>query len=486
MNSHDLLSNKSFRDLFRFLISSSFFRNRAVKIISDKSYEALVNENKDNRPRRVQEEKHRHLMALLNGFEKAIARGIISRHVQNRLFEVFVENMILDRADKEAPAHAMGFEPPEFLLISPTRKCNLRCTGCYSDSGTGNASLDSATFDRILTEKRRLWGAYFTTISGGEPFLWNDAGKGLLDMVEKHSSNLFMVYTNGTLITEETARRMAQLGNISPAISVEGFEEDTDFRRGKGVHRKIMQAFENLRKHGVPFGISTTPTKHNWKTITSDKFVDLYFEKEGAVYGWMFQYMPIGRGGSTGLMVPPAERVEMLKRMRRLVGERNSFIVDFWNSGIVSSGCISAGRPGGYFHIDWNGDITPCAFVPYADGNIHEIYANGGNLNDALKFPFFSQIRQWQNQYGYAQPAEKTGNWMCPCIFRDHFDKLSEMVNRCGARPVNAGAGLAITDPDYREEMIKYGQEIQTLTAGMWKEEFAGKVEKPLDQLAVK
>jgi organic radical activating enzyme len=226
-------------------------------------------------------------MAMLHGVDRAIERGSVSRHAVKRLVDVFVGNVLL-RHDEDADLVArLGFVPPKFILVSPTGTCNLRCVGCYAESDPGShASLDFDTFDRILTEKRKLWGSYFTVISGGEPFLWRDGERDLLDMVSRHDSDFFMVYTNGTLIDDETARRMAELGNISPAVSVEGFEEETDARRGKGTHRKVLAAFDNLRKHGVPFGVSVTPTRDNWDVITSDRFADFYFDEQGAIYGW--------------------------------------------------------------------------------------------------------------------------------------------------------------------------------------------------------
>jgi MoaA/NifB/PqqE/SkfB family radical SAM enzyme len=50
---------------------------------------------------------------------------------------------------------------------------------------------------------------------------------------------------------------------------------------------------------------------------------------------------------------------------------------DFWNSGVAAEGRIAYARPGGYFYVNWNGNVTPCAFVPYYKDNIvdqlHEV-----------------------------------------------------------------------------------------------------------------
>jgi len=149
--------------------------------------------------------------------------------------------------------------PPGFLVVSPTGACNLRCQGCYANSSdTLVQQLDYPVFNRLLREKKELWGSWFTVISGGEPLMYRSQGHTLLEVVEEHPDDYFLMFTNGTLITGEVARRMAELGNISPAISVEGYEGETDARRGRGVYKKILAAYDNLAKHGVPFGVSLT------------------------------------------------------------------------------------------------------------------------------------------------------------------------------------------------------------------------------------
>ncbi len=156
------------------------------------------------------------------------------------------------------------------------------------------------------------------------------------------------MYTNGTLVDDAAARRFAQLGNVCPSISVEGFERETDA----------------LREAGVPFGISMTATRENADVLLSEDVVRHFFDDKGAVLAWIFHYMPIGRSSRIDQMVIPEQRRRMLERQLDLMKNRGLFFIDFWNGGALSAGCISAGREGGYFHIDWNGDVAPCVFIP--------------------------------------------------------------------------------------------------------------------------
>jgi MoaA/NifB/PqqE/SkfB family radical SAM enzyme len=461
-------------DLLNFLVRRDSVRRILLKKGEEKLYADFVRKNADNRPPRVQEGRYHMLRNLLHAVNRAISDGRVSSSVSRAILGNFVGKILLNEEDRSGHFHRrFGLWPPAFLTISPGKKCNLLCTGCYASSSAGNAEkLDYKTFNRILAEQRSLWGSYFTVISGGEPLLYKDGNKTLLDIVRENREQYFMMYTNGTLITKDTARRMADLGNITPAISVEGFERETDERRGKGVYRTILRSMENLKNAGVPFGISATATRKNVGSIMSDEFTELYFRRIGAVYGWIFQYMPIGRSFTIDLMITPEQRLALFQKEEEMIKKSNIFLVDFWNGGPYSVGCISAGRPGGYFYIDWNGNIAPCTFYPYYLSNVNDLYRENRTLNDVLFSPYFASIRSWQNEYGYTQPPGKVDNLIVPCIMRDHFPAALDRVKRYGAKPMDENAAAALKDAGYRRRMTEYGKTTKALTQKHWEAEF--------------
>ena len=430
----------------------------------------LIQEESDVYPFKGQQDKFYMGRALLYSIDRAISNGV-SPQYSKALIDIVIGKMLKggDTAPKNRFKIEYGCAPPTFLTISPTKTCNLRCKGCYASSDKSIEKLEFDVFDRIVRETRELWGSHFTVISGGEPLLY----EGIFDIVEKNKTTFFLMYTNGTLIDEKVAGKFAKLGNITPAISVEGFEKETDARRGKGVYKKIQKAMDNLKNAGVPFGLSITATKQNVDIITSDEFYDLYFQKEPqAVYGWIFHYMPIGRSYTIDLMPTPEQRLLMWKKNKKIVKERKIFLADFWNDGTVSDGCISAGRTGGYFYINWNGDCAPCVFAPYAEHNINNVYKNGGNLNTVLNSEFFRAIRKWQDEYAYKQPKEKKGNLLRPCPIRDHYGVYRKLLERYTPNPIDKDAGYALNDEEYREKLTAYGVEIEELTKNIWKEEY--------------
>ena len=431
--------------------------------------------NGPSRPRRVYLDRYYLGRALLNSIHRAFSSGHLSSEVINKLAHVFFGKILLTGIHtrrKFFKEH--GFQPPSFITISPTNICNLKCIGCYAGEVYEKHTLDYDIFNRIIQDMKKEFAAYFFVISGGEPFMYKSKGKNLLNILEENQDAYFMGYTNGTLINKEIAKRLAQLGNFTPVISVKGFEKETDGRRGKGTFKKIMQAMDYLKEEGVLFGISVTPCRHNADLLLSDEFIDFYFNKKGVFYIWYFQYMPIGRKPTMDLMVTPEQRINMYHRIWHLVINERLFLADFWDSGTASDGCMSAARGGGYFYILWDGTITPCVFIPFKDrryGNIYEVYNRGETLTDVIKSPFFTAIRKWQCHYWMEQPPEKCGNLLAPCIIRDNCRVFYKIVKAVGAEPIDEGAKeyLKLVETG---ALPKYNDEYRKLADPIWEKEF--------------
>lgn len=427
------------------------------------------------RPAQVTRDKIDLARALIRSANRALERKQISRPVLHRLLQVFLKNTVLlgdDSATKAQQAFAErhgGRRPPITMVISPTKACNLRCIGCYANSGYSGEHLDWETFDRIICEAKSLWGMRFFTISGGEPLAYRSEGKDLIDMAKKHDDCFFQFYTNGTLIDETRAARLAEAGNMVPAISVEGFAERTDARRGDGVFQRILNAMANLRQAGVPYGISLTATRHNAEEILSEEFIDYMFDEQQAVFGWLFQYMPIGRSYTLDLLVTPDQRVWMWERAWEIIRGKDIMIADFWNCGTASDGCIAAARESGYLYIDWNGKVMPCVFLPYSPANIYDIYRNGGTLESLYDIPYLKAIRDWQSEYGlHKQKPEEHGNWLVPCSIRDHYGMGRELIDRYKPEPEDENAAEALLDGGYYEGMMAYDEELYKRFDPIW------------------
>jgi MoaA/NifB/PqqE/SkfB family radical SAM enzyme len=291
--------------------------------------------------------------------------------------------------------------------------------------------------------------------------------------VQKHRDSLFVIFTNGTMIDDAVAERLGWMGNATVALSVEGMEESTDARRGPGMFDRVLESISHLRAHGAAFGISATVTRDNCLELMSDEFLDYFFFELDAFYGFLFQYMPVGGDYRVELMPTPAQRLEFWRRSWEVIEKKKVFLFDFWNHGTLVHGCVAAGRERGYLHVDWDGKVTPCVFAQYSTGNVHDVFSRGGDLNDIWDSPFFRAVREWQRGYGYGpEVPSREGNWLAPCPVRDHHGAFRGLLDEHHPEPENEPASKALSDDDYYEGLVSYGEELARLSRDVWEGEY--------------
>jgi len=457
-------------------------QNKAMLNMAVKMGDNFMTKNGDNRlksetstPAGVINDQTALSLAILYSAKRLLAEHKLSDATYEKAGNIlgrdlFIEKSLLQEKSKIFE-EKYGVKQPSLLLISPTKACNLHCTGCYADSDQNVQSLDWNIVDRIITEAHDMWGIQFSVVSGGEPLVYRSQGKTLLDLAEKHDNNYFMFYSNGTLMTDEVIQRMADLGNIIPMLSLEGWRERTDARRGPGIFDKVVNTMDRLYDAGMLYGVSITPTRENAEEILSDEFMDFLFLEKHVGVGWLFQYMPIGRSYTLEMMPTPQQRIKMWRKSWELVREKKYFLADFWNSGTAVNGCLSAGGHGngGYFYIDWNGNVNPCVFVPYSPVNIKDVYARGGTLNDVFTEPFFADIRKWQAEMSVKTKGQNVLN---PCPIRDHNADFREILRKHEPEPSDQNAATALQDADYAKGMDAYDAEYQHLVDTVWEKAY--------------
>ncbi|MBA7510125.1 GTP 3',8-cyclase [subsurface metagenome] len=457
----------SLTDVAIFVSRSKILRETTLKFFTPVVEHAVYLSQKNIVNKRILKDKTDMMMAVIYS---ALRANIHKKTVQILMKDVILNQEAKSKEYKFQVKH--GFVPPGFINIAPGKLCNLKCLHCYANASTDKEKLSYKVFSRIIKEAKDNWGTHFFVITGGEPFLWKDEEYTLLDIAERNQDCLFLVYTNGTLLHGDTLKRLSKLCNILPAISVEGMEEATDARRGKGLFKKIVKVMNNLRNEDIAFGISVTATTENYREILSDEFIDYFFKKLGAGFGWLFHYMPIGREPNPSLMPTPEQRLWMWQRSWNIVRKEKIMLGDFWNHGTVSNGCISAARPGGYFYIDWNGNIIPCAFFPYSTMNINDIYKNGKTIDAIFEDPFFKAIRTWQQNYGCLNAKlNAETDWLRPCPIRDHYATALKVVNKYHARLID-GNDPVMRSKGYANEMIEFDRNLKEKVGSFWCEEY--------------
>ena len=329
------------------------------------------------------------------------------------LFENFVINgTFLETDINEALQEKYDCNIPWTMLIDPTSACNLHCTGCWAAEYGSKLNLTYEELDDIIRQGKEL-GMHFFLFSGGEPLVRK---ADILRLCEAHPDCEFSAFTNGTLIDEAFADEMLRVKNFIPAISVEGFEEATDSRRGAGTFKRVERAMAILKQRRLPFGISCCYTSQNVEVIGSEEYFDQMIAW-GAKFCWFFTYMPVGNAAVPELMVTPEQRKFMYEQVRAFRSTKPIFTMDFWNDGEYAGGCVAGGRR--YLHINAGGDIEPCAFIHYSDSNIRE-----KTILEALQSPLFKAYRA-------GQPFNE--NHLRPCPLLDNPEALRDMVHASGA-----------------------------------------------------
>ncbi|RKX51565.1 MAG: radical SAM protein [Thermotoga sp.] len=381
---------------------------------------------------------------VIEGFKKTFQRMgkvPLKKLVNNLIFNEFV----IGANKRQAASEEYQTVIPALMVISPTYACNLHCVGCYAGVYGNKYHLSKEEVEDIIKQANEL-GMYFFVISGGEPFFWPH----LLDILEEFNDSYFLIYSNGTFIDKDMAKRLAELGNATPALSVEGFEKETDWRRGKGVYKKVTQAWEYMAEEGLIYGASITSTRLNHETLMKDEFWDM-LESYGVGYAWVFQYIPIGLGPDMKLAPTPQQRLERFRKVEevRLSG-RFSTVADFWNHGMLVNGCMAGGAK--YLHINAKGMAEPCVFQHFAVDSIRE-----KRLIEILKSPYFEAIKKM---------VPYDNNLLRPCMIIDHPQILRNINKKFGAKPTHEGAENITTK--LAPELDKMAAEWKRLSDKVW------------------
>ncbi|MGI6211737.1 MAG: radical SAM protein [Anaerovoracaceae bacterium] len=395
-----------------------------------------------------------------NGLNRYINRFVdnIDKHVLKTAFLNFgYEAMFRGTKIMEDARITYNCNVPWLILMDPTSACNLHCTGCWAAEYGNKMNLSLDEMDKVIREGKEL-GIYLYMYTGGEPLVRK---KDLIRLCDMHPDVAFMTFTNGTLIDEDFVQELKRVGNLYPVLSLEGFEDSNDERRGQGVFDKVMHAMDLMKENGCLFGTSVCYTRNNIETVTSEEFVKMEIEK-GVMFSMYFHLMPVGMDASPDLMPTIDQRVYMYHRMREIrnmAGDGHGlFCFDFQNDGEFVNGCIAGGK--NYFHINANGDAEPCVFIHYSNANIRD-----NSLLDILHSPIFMK-------YHENQPFND--NKLRPCPMLENPEILPRLVKESGAKSTDLQA------PESAEHLCakcqKYAEMWKPVADRIWEE--SGQAEK--------
>ena len=252
---------------------------------------------------------------------------------------------------------------PPFLYVSVLNSCNLRCQGCWVDVASPQSRIEPEKLHRLIREASEAGNSFFG-ILGGEPFMY----KGLLDVLSEHKDCYFQIFTNGQLITDDVAKQMREMGNVTPLVSIEGTEIVSDQRRGKKqVLSRTLKGLENCLSNKLITGVATSLCQTNIDELLQESWVDRLIEM-GAMYMWYHTYRPVGPDPNPQM----ALSIEQQRRIRKFVVEMRAtkpiVIIDAYYQHDGQALCPAA--TGISHHISPWGDIEPCPIVQFAKEKI--------------------------------------------------------------------------------------------------------------------
>ena len=269
---------------------------------------------------------------------------------------------------------------PGEIIWAVTKRCNLKCKHC-SISEVGSGELTTEEGFGLIEDAAKLGPVKFG-FTGGEPLLRED----IYDLIEYAASFDMQVVmaTNGTLITNEVAKRLKKAGLERAAMSIDAVGSAHDeFRGVNGAFKDMLRGLKACEEEGLSVQFFTTVTRDNYSGIPEIiKFADDL--NIGRIY--LIYLIAVGRGKQISeACLSTDENMEFFDYTATEQTEVNTWLKpicnpQYWaymkDKGLVDrvDGTKFTGCTAGItrFHIFPNGDVAPCAYLPVKAGNIKE------------------------------------------------------------------------------------------------------------------
>ncbi len=289
-------------------------------------------------------------------------------------------------------AGCFGYGPHPVLEVTP--RCNLNCIHCEVRGGELKNDPPIESVYRMIDSIATVPEFRMLVLSGGEPLIRPD----IYDII-KYARDLgfeVVIATNGTLITEEVARKLSKLEIAGVAISLDFMEPELHdkFRGIKGAWERAINGIKNSINAGLYLQINITLSKLNYNELPQLlKFAD----DLGSHVILLYQFQPFGRGSvRNDIALTPDEFLEVIKKVAEMQRDLKTLVVPIGlpeyfayltdrvhNFKNLFRGC-NAGL--GMFYVKWNGDVWPCVFLQIKVGNVLEkpaieIWRNNDFLN---------------------------------------------------------------------------------------------------------
>ncbi len=277
-----------------------------------------------------------------------------------------------------------GIVFPPFLYLSIINSCNLRCQGCWVDVDSPRNMIELDELNRLVNDAREHGNSFFG-ILGGEPLLH----PGLFDFLAQHPDCYFQLFTNGQMITEKAAKKLRQLGNVTPLVSIEGTGEVSDLRRGsRDVLTKTLRGLRNCLDQKLLTGVATSLCQTNIDDLLTEKWLHRLIDW-GVHYTWYHTYRPVGPKINSALALRPDQLIKVRKFVVEQRAKTPIALIDAYYDDQGQALCPMA--TGISHHISPRGYVEPCPIIQFAKENIHD---SRGIYDVLTSSPFLKDFRE--------------------------------------------------------------------------------------------
>ncbi|OEF99301.1 heme b synthase [Vulcanibacillus modesticaldus] len=282
---------------------------------------------------------------------------------------------------------------PRLVFWELTEGCNLKCVHCRA-SAQPNRNLEELSTEQAykVIDEIASFADPILVLTGGEPLYRPDFFEIANYAVQKGLK--VALATNGTLVDQEIAKKIKEVGIRRVSISIDGSNKQTHdgFRGIEGSFDRALLGAKYLQDEGVDVQFNTTISKHNVDEI--EDILRLAITQK-AVALHLFMLVPVGCGVqiSDNQMLPAQKYEEVLEwfyeksrevpleikatcaphyyRIIRQKAKERGEKVTFQTHGMaaMTKGCL-AGT--GVFFISHKGKIQPCGYLPVEAGDVNK------------------------------------------------------------------------------------------------------------------
>ncbi|MEA1965627.1 MAG: radical SAM protein [Candidatus Aerophobetes bacterium] len=322
-------------------------------------------------------------------------REDVKKELSTRTFQKGI-SLVMRSVAHYGLTYPQKFIAPPVVVWNFTNICNLKCKHCYQSAGKKLPEELSLKERLNVIDQLAAEDVFSVAFSGGEPLMDGD----IWPVIERAKKEAIYVSiaTNGTLITRDVAKRIANTGVDYVEISVDSadIKKHDKFRGVPGAWKRTIEGVENIvEQDSVNVGLAPTITKMNFNELEDLMKLALKLKVDKF---FLFNFIPIGEGknlidldltpemrekmlnalydyyvkeGIVSLTTcPQYARVSMMRSKGQLAptshytmgrGEKTRLIAEF------VGGC-GVGRA--YCAIQPDGIVTPCVYMPIPVGDL--------------------------------------------------------------------------------------------------------------------